>query len=134
MPKRDDIKSVLVIGSGRGFRGVVPARARHEAADTPATPVRTAVHFGRQKINLRPVAASKRDWFTAVNATVGSDDLCFVTPSSTEVIVAQLGACGVPVEEGPVTRLGARGAMTSVYCRDPDGNLIEIATYGESES
>jgi catechol 2,3-dioxygenase-like lactoylglutathione lyase family enzyme len=102
--------------------------------DTPGTPVRTAVHFGRQKINLRPVAESKRDWFTAANATVGSDDLCFVTPSSPEVIVAQLGACGIPVEEGPVTRLGARGAMTSVYCRDPDGNLIEIATYGESEA
>jgi catechol 2,3-dioxygenase-like lactoylglutathione lyase family enzyme len=28
-----------------------------------------------------------------------------------------------------VERDGARGKMTSVYCRDPDGNLIEVATY-----
>ncbi|MBV9655554.1 MAG: VOC family protein, partial [Acetobacteraceae bacterium] len=30
---------------------------------------------------------------------------------------------------GPVERLGALGPMHSVYCRDPEGNLIEIATY-----
>ncbi|MDQ8726600.1 VOC family protein [Bradyrhizobium sp. LHD-71] len=102
--------------------------------DTPGTPVRTSVHFGRQKINLRPVAASKRDWFTAANATVGSDDLCFVTSSDPDLVVSHLRECGVPVELGPGTRLGARGPMTSVYCRDPDGNLIEIATYGKSEA
>jgi hypothetical protein len=28
-----------------------------------------------------------------------------------------------------VERLGALGPMTSVYCRDADGNLIEIASY-----
>jgi catechol 2,3-dioxygenase-like lactoylglutathione lyase family enzyme len=28
-----------------------------------------------------------------------------------------------------VERAGALGPMQSVYCRDPDGNLIEIATY-----
>ena len=33
--------------------------------DAPGTPVRTSVHFGQQKINLRPVSASKVDWFTA---------------------------------------------------------------------
>ena len=26
---------------------------------------------------------------------------------------------------GIVTRTGARGMLASVYCRDPDGNLIE---------
>lgn len=100
--------------------------------EAPGTPVRTSVHFGRQKINLRPVDANKRGWFTAANAVAGSDDLCFVTRSEPRDVVAHLRACEVAVEAGPVTRLGARGEMTSLYCRDPDGNLIEIATYGKS--
>ena len=28
-----------------------------------------------------------------------------------------------------VERIGALGPMVSVYCRDPDGNLIELASY-----
>jgi hypothetical protein len=28
-----------------------------------------------------------------------------------------------------VTKIGALGPMTSHYCRDIDGNLIEIAVY-----
>jgi catechol 2,3-dioxygenase-like lactoylglutathione lyase family enzyme len=40
-----------------------------------------------------------------------------------------LRKCGVPVEEGPVPRTGALGPITSVYVRDPDGNLIEISGY-----
>jgi catechol 2,3-dioxygenase-like lactoylglutathione lyase family enzyme len=100
--------------------------------DTPGTPVRTSVHFGRQKINLRPMSASKHDWFTADHERAGSDDLCFITRSAPKDVVAHLEFCGVAIELGPVKRLGARGEMTSVYCRDPDGSLIEISTYGEA--
>ncbi len=49
-------------------------------------------------------------------------------------IAAHLESTGIPIEVGPGTRAGARGPMTSVYCRDPDGNLIEIATYATTES
>ena len=35
----------------------------------------------------------------------------------------------VAIETGPASRQGALGAVQSVYCRDPDGNLIEIASY-----
>jgi catechol 2,3-dioxygenase-like lactoylglutathione lyase family enzyme len=100
--------------------------------DLPGTPVRTSVHFGRQKLNLRPVSVSKVEWFTADHEAAGSDDLCFITQSPPDAVVAHLRACGVSVEEGPVKRIGARGEMTSVYCRDPDGSLIEIATYGKT--
>jgi catechol 2,3-dioxygenase-like lactoylglutathione lyase family enzyme len=31
------------------------------------------------------------------------------------------------VLEGPVGRTGAEGPIVSIYVRDPDGNLIEIA-------
>jgi catechol 2,3-dioxygenase-like lactoylglutathione lyase family enzyme len=49
--------------------------------------------------------------------------------SSPGDVGAQLRACGVQVTEGPVTKTGALGTMTSHYCRDPDGNLIEVASY-----
>lgn len=35
------------------------------------------------------------------------------------------------VVEGPVRRWGARGEATSVYVRDPDGNVVEIRWYGD---
>jgi len=44
-------------------------------------------------------------------------------------VVAHLKAHGVAIEEGPVAKQGARGTLRSVYCRDPDGSLIEISSY-----
>ncbi|GGM71644.1 catechol 2,3-dioxygenase-like lactoylglutathione lyase family enzyme [Halarchaeum rubridurum] len=46
-------------------------------------------------------------------------------------MLADLRESGVDVAEGPVEREGARGWTTSVYVRDPDGNLVEIARYEE---
>jgi catechol 2,3-dioxygenase-like lactoylglutathione lyase family enzyme len=100
--------------------------------DTPAAAgkaPRTSVKFGAQKINLRPVSVSKADWFTADHEAAGSDDLCFLTESTPSAVVAHLTSCGIAIEEGPVEKRGARGIMISVYCRDPDGSLIEISSY-----
>ncbi|HEV7880359.1 VOC family protein [Bradyrhizobium sp.] len=90
---------------------------------------RTSLMFGNQKINVRPRDADKVEWFTADHATAGSDDLCFLTSASPAEVVAHLMACGVAIEEGPVAKQGARGTLRSVYCRDPDGSLIEISSY-----
>ena len=90
---------------------------------------RTSLVFGDQKINVRPLGADKVEWFTADRETAGSDDLCFLTSSTPEQVVAHLKACGVAIEEGPVMKQGARGVLRSVYCRDPDGSLIEISSY-----
>jgi catechol 2,3-dioxygenase-like lactoylglutathione lyase family enzyme len=90
---------------------------------------RTSVIFGAQKINLRPAGADKVEWFTADHQTAGSDDLCFLTAASPDEVLAHLTACGVAIEEGPTVRQGARGPLRSVYCRDPDGSLIEISSY-----
>ena len=90
---------------------------------------RTSVSFGAQKINLRPIGADKVEWFTADHEAAGSADLCFLTAASPGEVVAHLEACDVALEKGPVIKQGARGALRSVYCRDPDGSLIEISSY-----
>jgi catechol 2,3-dioxygenase-like lactoylglutathione lyase family enzyme len=92
-------------------------------------PRRTSLVFGNQKINVRPKDADKVDWFTAGHEAAGSDDLCFLTSSAPDEVVAHLKANGVSIEEGPSKRQGARGTLRSVYCRDPDGSMIEISSY-----
>jgi catechol 2,3-dioxygenase-like lactoylglutathione lyase family enzyme len=89
----------------------------------------TILKFGAQKINVRPITASKIEWFTADHETPGSEDLCFLTSASPDAVVAHLKACDVKIEAGPDKRSGARGTLMSVYCRDPDGSLIEISSY-----
>ncbi|MDW4500140.1 VOC family protein [Sulfitobacter sp. D35] len=86
---------------------------------------RWALLFGRSKINLHqkgrefdPRAADPRP---------GSADLCFLTDAPLDEWLAHLETHQVEIEDGPVPRSGARGPITSVYVRDPDGNLIEIS-------
>jgi len=97
----------------------------------PGKAKRTSLMFGNQKINVRPKDADKVEWFTADRAAAGSDDLCFLTGSTPDEVTAHLETHGVTIEEGPVARQGARGTLRSVYCRDPDGSLIEISSYDE---
>jgi len=59
----------------------------------------------------------------------GSGDLCFAWAGTASDAVAQLAAHDVAIVEGPVQRQGAQGIGSSVYCRDPDGNLIELISY-----
>lgn len=88
---------------------------------------RRALAFGQQKINLHPADAPLAPH--AAQPTRGSADLCFVTTAATAELLAHLQAQGVAVEQGPVPRSGALGPITSVYFRDPDGNLIEVSRY-----
>jgi catechol 2,3-dioxygenase-like lactoylglutathione lyase family enzyme len=103
--------------------------SRRESESTDGKPGRVALVFGNQKMNIRPITADKEDWFTARSAVAGSEDLCFLTEASPETVAAHLAHCGIPIELGPVPKAGARGTLTSIYCRDPDGNLIEISSY-----
>ena len=88
---------------------------------------RIALAFGNQKLNVRPTGAP--NWVTAAADAPGSLDLCFIVDDAPEAIGAHLRECGVEITEGPVPRTGAQGPMTSHYCRDPDGNLVEVASY-----
>jgi catechol 2,3-dioxygenase-like lactoylglutathione lyase family enzyme len=90
---------------------------------------RTALKFGGQKINLRPIDADVGSWPTGVCADPGAADVCFITAAPPDEVIGHLHDNGVQILQGPVERAGALGTMTSVYCRDPDGNLIEISSY-----
>jgi catechol 2,3-dioxygenase-like lactoylglutathione lyase family enzyme len=93
------------------------------------SPSRVALKFGGQKINLRPHDVSQEDWIAAKSCLPGTQDLCFIVAVAVDDIIGQFHSCGVMIELGPVTRQGALGAMGSVYCRDPEGNLIEVSSY-----
>jgi catechol 2,3-dioxygenase-like lactoylglutathione lyase family enzyme len=88
---------------------------------------RVALRFGSQKINVRPTGAP--NWKTGAVDAPGSLDLCFIADTRPDDVGTHLRSCGVTITEGPVTKTGALGPMTSHYCRDPDGNLVEIASY-----
>ncbi|HEY8417755.1 MAG TPA: VOC family protein [Limnochordales bacterium] len=86
---------------------------------------RKALQFGSQKINLHQQGREFEP--KAARPTPGSADLCFLTAVPLSDVVAHLQSAGVAILEGPVQRTGATGPILSVYFRDPDGNLIEVA-------
>jgi catechol 2,3-dioxygenase-like lactoylglutathione lyase family enzyme len=88
---------------------------------------RYALKFGRQKINLQD-----RETQTATKAqrpTFGSGDFCLLAAVPLDDVIAHLKSVNVAIEAGPVARRGAVGALRSIYFRDPDGNLVEVAEY-----
>jgi catechol 2,3-dioxygenase-like lactoylglutathione lyase family enzyme len=88
---------------------------------------RLALKYGTQKINLHELGSEFQP--NARRAQPGSADLCFLSDDGLDSWVDHLEQEGVELVEGPVRRIGALGPMDSVYCRDPDGNLVEIANY-----
>lgn len=90
---------------------------------------RKALEFGNQKINLHPQSSEISP--KAKHPAVGAMDICFITQSAINSVIEDLQKLNINIELGPVQRKGAQGNMTSVYIRDPDDNLVEIAHYNE---
>ncbi len=88
---------------------------------------RKALAFGSQKINLHE--QGKEFEPKAARPTPGSADLCFITRTPLSQVIEHLQAQQVEILEGPVQRIGAMGALVSIYFRDPDWNLIEVSNY-----
>ena len=68
---------------------------------------------GRENLNHFCIALSKETW---------------------ENLLERLLANNVDIEEGPTSRWGAHGTGTSIYFRDPEGNLIEARYYESHKS
>jgi catechol 2,3-dioxygenase-like lactoylglutathione lyase family enzyme len=102
-----------------------------EVAETPHL---VQVYVGEQMINFHRPEVWRREGFTlrAPAAAPPCGDLCFVWGGSGVSLTSLLDAAGAEVIEGPVERQGGRQATgTSVYTRDPDGNLLEFIVYPE---
>jgi len=93
----------------------------------PDGTLRYALKFRSQKINLQD-----RDTQTPTKAqrpTFGSGDFCLLAAVPLDEVIAHLKSANIALEAGPVPRRGAVGALRSIYFRDPDGNLVEVAEY-----
>jgi catechol 2,3-dioxygenase-like lactoylglutathione lyase family enzyme len=91
-----------------------------------------SIYLGGQMINFHRPATWQRETFTlrAPAAKPPCGDLCFVWDGTAESLKAMLDRGGAKVIEGPVARKGGRQtAASSVYIREPDGNLLEFMIY-----
>ena len=91
-----------------------------------------SVYVGDQMINFHRPAHWEDKTFTlrAPAARPPCGDLCFVWDGTPGSLKAMLDRAGAKVIEGPVERQGGRKkAASSVYVRDPDGNLLEFMIY-----
>ena len=91
-----------------------------------------SVYIGNQMINFHRPVLWQRETFTlrAPAAKPPCGDLCFVWDGTADSLKAMLDRAGAKVVEGPVARQGGRkAAASSVYVRDPDGNLLEFMIY-----
>lgn len=79
------------------------------------------------KINLHP--AENNIYPVAKNPQVGSVDICFRATKPLSEVKEYLKSHDIKIELDEVRRQGFYGPMTSIYIRDPDGNLIEISRY-----
>lgn len=88
---------------------------------------RVAIQLGGQKVNLQP--AGGYAGLHAPQHLPGTQDFCLVSDTPVAEVRQTLEAKGIEVIAGPVPRTGAVGQLSSVYFRDPDGNLVEISNY-----
>jgi catechol 2,3-dioxygenase-like lactoylglutathione lyase family enzyme len=100
--------------------------------DVTQNAVACSVYVGNQMINFHLPATWQRESFTlrAPAAKPPCGDLCFVWDGTPAALKAWLDGAGAKIIEGPVARQGGRRkASSSVYTRDPDGNLLEFMIY-----
>jgi len=117
---------VIAVGdldrSNAFYRDVLGA----ELVSTPEG--RTAYRIGGQQLSVHAPGAGASP-LAAAPVVPGNTDLCFIWNGAIATAVEHLQRHDVEIVQGPVRRLGAHGLGQSVYCRDPDGSLIELISY-----
>jgi len=88
---------------------------------------RYAIRLGARKINIHTRPGEFQP--AAASPAPGTQDFCLTVRGDIRAIRDDLVSRGADVTLGPVLRHGARGEMDSIYLRDPDGNLVELAVY-----
>uniref|UniRef100_A0A914E4Z6 Glyoxalase domain-containing protein 5 n=1 Tax=Acrobeloides nanus TaxID=290746 RepID=A0A914E4Z6_9BILA len=91
--------------------------------------LRKALKFGNQKLNIK-VKGQKYNPLYHRDMT-GALDLCFIVTKPLDEVIEHLNNHYIKIEIGPVIRIGFKGAIRSVFIRDPDGNIIELSEYVE---
>lgn len=114
-----DLTACLAFYAGMLGMEHVERNGRHE--------LRYGSGAGRAKINIHTRPAEFLP--AAETPTPGSLDLCFAVADDIDELYASLRQADAPLVSEVVARTGARGPMRSVYLRDPDGNLVELASY-----
>ena len=91
------------------------------------------LQVGASRLSVHPATAPAEPH--AVRPTPGSADVCFRFEGPVSDIVEMLHKCGIDIVDGPVPRPASDGRRgTSVYFRDPDGNLLELLTVAEERA
>ena len=109
-------------------RALGAQRLHHELFVSGAIPI-ALLQVGGSRLSVHPVAAPASPYAAA--PTPGSAVLCFRWSGPLSDAVAGLEEAGVAIIEGPVGRPASNGVVgESVYCRDPDGNLVELLSIG----
>lgn len=110
----------------RFYRDVLGCPIHNEQAwRDGAIPVFQIEVSATQLLNVHPSGAELHP--RARHALPGGLDICFRSALPSTDVVAHLEQHGIAVEEGPVRRKTADGQPgSSVYFRDPDGNLVEV--------
>lgn len=92
-----------------------------------------AYRFGATQLNLHGPGVNPAQ-VARLPVQPGNSDICFEWKGPIADALAHLARCGVPVEDGPMRRFGAKGHGTSVYFRDPDGSLMEFISYATTSA
>ena len=120
-----DLERTLDFYARLGFSIAWEARPNRPGRGMPTIRINDA-----QKINVHgPDWPARPGYLGARRPSTGGADFCLEWEGSVEQVLDLLARNHIAIEAGPGPRTCARGLSTSVYIRDPDGNLIELARY-----